>query len=217
MAGFLVSKTAATGSTNGGTSVTTAAIDTTGANLLVALVCSASNNATLTDSKSNTWTGLTGQSTGNGAIRIYYCYGGTVGSGHTFTATTGAPSIVVYAFANAAASPFDQQNGTQTSVAGTTIAPGSITPTQNEEILVAGAAAGVVPETVNLSGFYQDEIALLGGQHYSLSTFFKMQQTAAAFNPTFTFNASSGTSAAASASFKTTISSGSGGEHSAVF
>ncbi len=72
-------------STNGNT-ITSGAITTTGANLIVVNVGSYSvNPATFGDSKSNIWTALTLQSVTSGVqTRLYYCVNPTVGSGHTF-------------------------------------------------------------------------------------------------------------------------------------
>jgi hypothetical protein len=70
---------------------TTAAIDTTGATLLVAVVSDFTGGPgiTFSDSKSNTWTSLTAytNTAGQMRVRIYYAYAtsGKVGSGHTFT------------------------------------------------------------------------------------------------------------------------------------
>src|SRR5688572_5662429 len=69
---------------------TTTAVDTTGATLLV-LACTWFNgttvNPTVSDSKGNTWTGLTQQNNETAtSIRIWYVNSATptVGSGHTF-------------------------------------------------------------------------------------------------------------------------------------
>ena len=85
-------------------SVTTSAIDTTSADLIVVAVAWSVDEApaTVTDSKSNTWSGTTrysGGSGGNANIYLFYCVSPTVGSGHTFsfTDTGGFPAIAVVA------------------------------------------------------------------------------------------------------------------------
>src|SRR4051812_9792279 len=86
---------------NGGTS---GAIDTSGANFLVAVVASYSvGDTTVTDSKSNTWTQLTARDEINTTLvrnRIWYAKNATVGSGHTFSdaVSSSFPSICVAAF-----------------------------------------------------------------------------------------------------------------------
>ncbi len=71
----------------GTTSVTTDAVDTTGANLIVVAV----HNYTVatvapTDSKGNVWSALTRRtSSGSDSVQLYYCLSPTVGTGHTFS------------------------------------------------------------------------------------------------------------------------------------
>jgi hypothetical protein len=69
--------------------VTTSAIDTSGANLLVAVAAFLNNitaNPTLSDSKSNTWTLIHSRIHSILEVRIYAAIGSpTVGSGHTIT------------------------------------------------------------------------------------------------------------------------------------
>jgi YD repeat-containing protein len=82
----LIASAAALGSSN---SVTTAAINTTGANFLViALSYSTGATPTLSDNKGNTWTPLTTSAvTGTVTERLYYASNAVVGSGHTFSNT----------------------------------------------------------------------------------------------------------------------------------
>ena len=72
---------------NGGTG---AALDTTGADLIVVLEAFSNNNGagTLTDSKGNTWSQLTKQGSGGiGATVLWYARNAIVGPGHRFTIT----------------------------------------------------------------------------------------------------------------------------------
>jgi hypothetical protein len=90
----------------GGGAITTGSIDTTGATLLVAVVAIERDNGVrdvLSDSKSNTWFLLGGQTPASSAagLLIFGSVATSVGSGHTFTATpsgTGFPSICAMAF-----------------------------------------------------------------------------------------------------------------------
>ena len=71
------------------TSVTTGAVDTTGANTLLAIVSSDnSTTSAVTDSYGNTWLPLSGSPIAN-TIQTwgYYAAGAKTGPGHTFTAT----------------------------------------------------------------------------------------------------------------------------------
>lgn len=198
----------AAGST-GANSVTTASVDTTGANLLVLCLSSYSSVArpTISDSKSNTWIAAADYTKNNGSPRstIFYCYGGTVGSGHTFTAsgTSSSASIAVLYFSGAVSSPKDQHNGTITNSAGT-IATGSVTPTNNGQLLVAmigrnlGVGTGV---TINGGFTIANQIATVGGNHFGIGAAYLIQTTATAANPTWTDGASDVDMTAAIATF----------------
>jgi hypothetical protein len=199
------------------TGVTTDGVDTTGADLIVVNVGWYSNgglNNTLavSDSEGNTWTALTIRSTTNIACRLFYVYNPSVGAGHTFTANDGAnspyPSIEMMAFSGAAAAPFDQQNGATATA--TSIATGSITPTEDNELVVAGLAhennsAGAV--SIN-GGFTALKVAYVGGNSQGSGLARLIQTTATAANPTWSITTSA-ESAAVIASFK--AASGGGG------
>lgn len=73
------------GGANGGT---TAAVDTTGSNLIVIATClyTAANGTGLpTDSKSNVWTEVSANAGPAATLTVWYCLNPTVGAGHTFT------------------------------------------------------------------------------------------------------------------------------------
>lgn len=189
----------------GGTGGTTTAIDTTSANLIViALSFYSSNVPTLSDSKSNTWTALTTQGAAP-AIRLYYSYAPTVGAGHTFTVSGSGiyATLEVLAFSGAVSAPFDLQSGTSGS--GTTVAPGSVTPSQANEVVVyaaAGDPAATSDWTSVSVGTLQAHLAGLVSTYYSTAIGYSIQTTATAINPTFTNASSQTASAAALASFK---------------
>ena len=99
--------------TNGGTS---AAIDTTGCNLIVVGAgVDYNGSGVLSDSKGNTWTHLTLNygATSMGA-QLHYAVAPTVGTGHTFSLNTSGHtgSLCVAAFSGADASPFRSQVAT---------------------------------------------------------------------------------------------------------
>src|SRR5215831_1654148 len=102
-----VDKCGVTGS--GATSQTTAAQNSTGANLLVAMIGHENAMSSFTDSKSNTWTHV-GTSYGSSGKQIdcYYAENpSSVGASHTFTATiasSGYVSIGVTSYSGAATS-----------------------------------------------------------------------------------------------------------------
>jgi len=196
--------------TGAATSVTTSAIDTTGADLLIATIFSFTNDVSgaITDSKGNTWPGSpTAQGGAAGAYtKLRFVQGGTVGSGHTFTYTGSISTyggILVAAFSGSLASPVDQQ--TSAFAAANTVQPGSITPTLNTELVVTSfcgnemAVSGTA--TVNSGFALTDSVSGGGGTEGAMA--WLQQTTAAAVNPTWTAgDSSSNPSSALIISFK---------------
>lgn len=128
--------------------LTTAGIDTSSANFLVAAVAylTGIGTPTLSDSNTNTWHPLTENALAGVAIDVYYAYNAIVGAAHTFT-VTGAntfASVCIGAFGGikSASDPFDKQDsaggGAGLSTAQVTT---GFTPTNNNS-LVIGALAG---------------------------------------------------------------------------
>ena len=127
-----------------GDTITTASINTTGANFLVAVIADYTGQTTnISDSKTNTWTSRTAYTNGNNRVRIYYVTNPTVGTGHTFTATPALtptpsyPSIFVASFSSVATTtPYDVENGIgRAGVTSSLI--GSVTPGADGELLIA--------------------------------------------------------------------------------
>jgi len=185
---------------------TTSAIDTTGVDLLVVSISDyvGFGNPTLTDSKSNTWILAKSKSGTVSNLFIYYCHNPVVGSGHTFTATgSGATSMNVMGFSGSASSPLDQTNSA--TVSGGSLATGSITPSQSNELIIAVAAPtdGTSTYSVN-SGFTTTYNINAGtGVNEGLISSYLIQTTATAVNPTFSWSGT-GDASAAIVSFKTT-------------
>jgi hypothetical protein len=187
------------GSPNGST-VTTDAIDTTGANLLVAVYSNWATSATITDSKSgNTWTNLTGYGSAS-RIRIAYCIPSDVGTGHTFTATNNFPSLAVFAFSGTHSSPYDAESGNSASSV-TTIQPGSLTPAEDNSLVIAGAS-GAGGGTLATTGFTTIGIAGDGGKCVPTAAGYLIQTTKAASNPTWTPSEAGNSGACALVVFK---------------
>ena len=181
---------------NGGT---TGAIDTSGANFLVVIISdySAAALGTLSDSKSNTWTALTTYQDGgvNSRTKIYYSINPTVGSAHTFTYTGSAlyPTIMAASFSGVdTTAPFDVENGEASSVPATSSQPGSVTPSQNNELLVFGVCLGA--STTNYSddiGTPIENMNWNGGVANGGAMDYQIQTTATARNPTWSWTTSS--------------------------
>jgi len=194
------------------TDATTAAVNTTGANLIVlmpAWTAGAGGGPSVSDSAGNVWTALTIYSTPNSDRRtvIYYKINPTVSATHTFTYTsvTGAtyPSIAMMAFSGAAGGYNLVQNGAGANVA-TTLATGSVAPSANNCVLVTGlsfeAASGVA--TINSGFTVAQSLANAGGAAVAVG--YKAQTVAGAENPTWTSPATGGM-AVTIAVFKPTV------------
>lgn len=140
MAFSLISSTQA-GSTNGGVSVTTTGINTTGANLLVAVISYFGVTApTVSDSQGNVWTVIDTRTNTSRNVRILYTFAPTTNASQTVTASLAAsfPGVVFAAFSGAATAPLDQVTGTTTNVSG------NITPTQANELVISGYASDIM-------------------------------------------------------------------------
>lgn len=193
--------------TSGGT--TTDAIDTTGADLLVLVLISLASTTepTVSDNKGNTWSQRTAYSNPSARTRIYYAVNPTVGSGHTFaaTGTSSFAAIAVSAYSGCDTSaPADQENGgTFSNVNSTTT--GSVTPTEDGELLVAGFGfqqAGH-PGGVSIdSGFSVDgTLANINGVAFGVVHAHKIQVSAGAENPQLSWSIN-GSGSMAIATFK---------------
>lgn len=114
----------------------TSAIDTTGANLIVAVVSQYDGSApSITDNKGNVYS-LAINSTGIAPLGVLYCANPVVGAGHTFTNIRSASSICVAAFSGANVAPLGAANF----ASGSSASP--ITPSQDITLLIAGAVYG---------------------------------------------------------------------------
>jgi len=199
--------------------VTTDAIDTTGANLIYIALSrySLGNPETVSDSKSNTWTQVTTADPdfgGQDKVIGYYCANPTVGSGHTFSSsgTTDLSTIQVSAWSGAASSPLDQEN--QNGATGTSIQPGSITPSEDNELILSAYAVNVFPGTDTYSidsGFSILDQSPGSSAAFGLGVAYKIQTSATAVNPTWSTNGSSQHQAAKIISFKAAAGATGGG------
>jgi Concanavalin A-like lectin/glucanases superfamily len=169
--------------------VTTSGIDTTGANLVVVCIWwYGGSPSSLADSKSNTWIPLTPQVSGGVYnVQLYYCAGGTVGAGHTFTGTAAYSAMAVEAFSGAAASPFLGETGTETGSNVTSLHPGSITPGANGALLVAGADIGPTGTLTIDSGFTAAVLDTSFANYEGGGIAYLIQGASAAVNPTWSW------------------------------
>lgn len=189
-----------------GNTFTTGAVSMTGANFFAVSVSYYTTPPTITDSSSNSWSCLTAHTVGgaNTGNRICYTANATSTAAHTFTATcTGCfPAVVAMGFAGVkVTSPFDQQNGA-TTASGTSLQTGSVTPTEDNELLIAGLGFDLnntITINESFSTVYQVDFA--SGASMGVAGAYKIQTTAAAINPTLSWG-NTGEAASSIATFK---------------
>jgi hypothetical protein len=169
---------------------TTAALDTTGANLLVIVATnhtSGSAPSGVSDSKGNN-------------------VGSNVGSGHTFTLggtfVLGAVAALAFSGAHATA-PFDVEAAGNSTGSGTTVQPGSVTPSQDDSLIIQ--AVGIATDgtgSLSIDGGYATAVWVGSGANTAnrgMGFSYLIQTTAAATNPTWTNNANNSMTAVAAA------------------
>jgi hypothetical protein len=134
---FSVLGNVAAQSTNG-TSVTTAGLNTNGADLLiVVLSCELlGTGSTITDSQSNVWTPLAKYNNGARAVRAFICLGPTTNASHTFSFTVSGsettPSLGVLAVSGA-----QQTSQPDKSATSSNNQLPSTTPSANNELVIS--------------------------------------------------------------------------------
>lgn len=180
-------------------------INTTGANLLVAVIAYHYANSTqpvVTDSAGNTWIQAGGaqyvQSTR--ALSIYYCLNPTTSGTHNFqmggstygSSSTGIDSAdAIYVMAFSGVASYDTITG-QGYSAGTSATPGSQTPGMNGALIITGISGNGgsgTPTGTAVSGYTLDNTVMQGNQ-VSTNAYlalggaaYLIQSTAAATNP----------------------------------
>jgi hypothetical protein len=192
--------------------LTTAGINTTGADLIVVSVVvdtngtgsTTANPPSITDSKSNGWTQITAQAAGSGtsATYLFFSHNPMVGSGHTFTATTAtvpAGTITVQAWSGSVVGMVTDQNSAANTGGATSLQPGSITPSQNNSLVVAsfGGLDMDAGDTQSIDGGFalSDQNTFVGGNHYAGAMAYLVQGSAAAINPTWSWTNTSSAAA----------------------
>ncbi len=181
--GFALLSHISAGSPDGNT-FSTGNISTLGADFLVAVFTGfgGAGAGVLSDSQMNSWNLLTEINSGGSRIVIAYVASPSTSGTHHFTLTgTAYGSLCVAAFSGAAASPFDQENGA------TAVQPGSVTPSQNNELIIAGysQSTNATPVSVDSGFTITDQELSAGGTRLSAALAYLIQTTASAKNPTW--------------------------------
>lgn len=195
MAWSLTASRSAAGA-NGAT--TGSGFSSVGASLSLIGICSYSAvaDATVSDNAGNTYTPLTKYTTASFQyVRWFYCLNPTSNASATATAssTSGFTSIVYAVYSGGAiVSGFDVENGAINNGSTTTISPGSITPTQNNDLIVAllGFNGSTASPTIGASLTVRQFINFSAGTNFGIAFADFVQTSAAAINPAWSYSAS---------------------------
>ena len=212
LAGTFINSAHASGGANGDT---TASVDMSGANFCAAATTYYSvGEPTVSDSNMNTWTARTAYDAGfQVGTQIFYSQGGTYNSMTFSVSGSGTYSnLAVVCFSGMASSPYDGNESGVTDV-NTVKSTGSITPSQNDEVLISSCAFGnSIDSCSNTSGGYTvtDQYVPVPATSEGGAIGYLIQTTATASNPEWT-QVSSQYIAVAVAAFKTAGGGGGGG------
>ncbi|MES2213724.1 MAG: fibronectin type III domain-containing protein, partial [Patescibacteria group bacterium] len=198
----------------GGSTCVAGAMNTTGATLLIAVVSEYAISPTAVapiDTYGNTWRALTPKNAEiNGNAVIYYSYdkaGGSLVTGASDVIRINGGSLAameVMAFSGTVtgSNPLDVQNGTACATCANPHLTGSVTPTQDNALIVSGFGANntLNPPLVNSGFTLTDSVpygsTIGGGAAYLVQT------TAAAVNPAWQFQGGSTNGGYVIAAFK---------------
>lgn len=195
--------------THNGASPTTSGSVTSGGNFVVVILHSQSGTAieTIHDSFGNTFTALTVTDNTVRLIEILYAKNATTGGGHTLTLESSGGKLssacmMSFNIVDTVA-PFDQEAG-HTDFGVTTVQPGSITPSEANELIVTvvSSVSDLQNFTIN-SGF--TEFGTEPNSQYSMSGAYLIQGAAAAINPTWTDSTGASSMTTRIASFKSGV------------
>lgn len=182
-------------STDGGTSCTTSALDTRGASLIVIVQSGYSGVNPVsapTSNPANTFTrGVTNSSSGFSFSGIYWATNLTTAVNQTFSTSTAQtfPGMTVLVYSNGVGT-VDQTNSATASAS--TIQTGAITPTADNDLIVAGVAFQAGSTATIGSGFSVPLVTgFHSGQNIGVAGSYLFQGFASAINPTYTLGSSS--------------------------
>lgn len=163
-------------------------IPTDGTVNLIVITAAYVGGGTLADTSSNVYSAGTAHTNSGVNNRIFYMVNPSVTSSMTFTLTGTFSAIAVMIATGNISSPtpaIDQQNGN--SGTGTSLSSNSVTPTQNNEFIVACSAEGA-PTTGTppaVTGYTLINVAFASGVNQGLATYYQVQTTATATSVTF--------------------------------
>lgn len=180
-------------SVNGATTTT---VNTTGADLIVIAVSDFANGATPSDNQANTYTQVgPSESTTRQIAKIFACKSPTTSASHTFTpgGNNGWNDVQVWsgsASGTLTAITDASSGGKSGALGSTTVQPGSITPTQSNELIVCSLTlddpSTTTPPTINSSFTVSTWGAETAGSTFGSGFSYLVQSAANPINPTWT-------------------------------
>lgn len=185
----------------------TAAADTTGMNLIIVTASGTTIPPTPTDSKGNTYVAMStfGDCGSSGHFQQFYVAHPTVGAGHTIHGADGFGRIAFRSFATSGSGPtLDGEAAGATGSAVTSIQPGALTPSGNDELLLTSVcldgAGGPQPISIN-SGFSTPFNGSTSGNWYADGQYF-ISPTPSSINPTWSWTGGAQNGGAVMSQFK---------------
>lgn len=167
--------------------------------LIVVLDYYKAGGRNLTDSNSNSWTevALGVDASTNCASVMYYCENPTVGASHTFYTTSQYCGLTIICVSGEATTSYDVSNGRGGYDASpyTTFQPGSVTPSQNNSLVITSAYQAAPTGAVTTPSGYTSIANWAFGTAYPGGVAYQIQTTATATNPTWGVSATSNVAA----------------------
>jgi hypothetical protein len=198
------------------TTVPSTAIDSTGGDFIDLSVSYLTGTVpTIADNKGNTYGSPIGTPPSAGGLvsnAQWRVQNATCGTGHTFTVTHPGSflALAVKVFAGVATSSADDQTPVGNATTGQgTIAPGSLTPSVNDTLVVTSAMCSDGQSLASINGgFTIGPSVPATGSNFGCGIAYLIQTTATAANPTWTLSGSSTYQAAMNANFKAAAGGG---------
>lgn len=191
MAITLVSYGDGTGTT---ASATSSAIDTTGANLLIAVVSGYNaeiDESVFSDNKSNTFFVIS-HTIGLSSGKVFGCFNPTVGTGHTVSYSKSAsyPQVGLYSFSGVDAPNFVFSRNDSATRSSVTV--GSVEATKNNSLFFLSVISGNPYTLSSVTGGFTTltNVGGIAASYMGLHTAYKIQSAAGAENPTATMSGS---------------------------
>ena len=174
-------------------SVTTSAMDSTGADTIIISVQTYNTTVPLTaisDSKSNVFVQLAHNNFGVYDQRIFLCRNPTVGGSHTFSFGTGGASYAVVSAAAFSGVGILSANDYTDATSASSVSAGPLTATSNGSLFYFSIGTGSTVTQSSVSGGFTEitDVAGVPSSWMGLHTSYKIQSTAASETPTSTLS-----------------------------